>query len=110
VALKPLNHKVRDRVLQILKSHAEEACQRFSQLASNTVCEEKHRWALVNLALLSCDTYAVRKVILEGLYHPSKKIQEAAALSIGLFDDPDYLKAVTDFMERDRFLFVKDCG
>jgi hypothetical protein len=72
------------------------------------MCEDKHRWALVNLALLNWGTDAVRKLVLDGLYHPGKNIQEAAALSIGLFDDPDFLRAASDFMERDRLLYVKE--
>lgn len=108
VALCTLNPKVRNKIIKILEAQADKACHRFAQVAADTTCENTYLWALVNLSLLNCRTTESKSVICNGLNHPKFKIQKAAALSIGLFDDAAFLLEVERFMERNRLLFAKD--
>ena len=108
VALKTLNSSVRNRIIGALIPQTDRACRRFCQAASSATCADTHRWALVNLSLLNCRTPESENAIHKGLNHPNFEINKAAALSIGLFNTPDFLLDVERFMERNRFNFTQD--
>jgi len=55
------------------------------------------KWALVNLSLMECRN--ARVAVVHGLQDTSHAVQQAAALNIGLYHDPDFLKKVEQFFE-----------
>jgi hypothetical protein len=108
VALKTANATIRHNIIRLLKPQTEKACHRFTQAAENTPSPQERRWALVNLSLLNCRSIEAQTAIRNGLNHPDFESQQAAVMSTGLFEDPDFLMEVERFMERNRFFFSKE--
>jgi hypothetical protein len=105
LAIDSIDHKQRDQILNRLSDYSEEACRRFADMALNADTIHTRKQALINLGLLECKN--ARDAIMAGLQDNHSEIAMAAALSIGLYDDPDFLKAAERCLEFHRFALVR---
>jgi len=98
VTLQTESHELRSYIIQALKSIAETVNPYFARMAVNAQSATMRKWALVNLSLMECKN--AKTAVMSGLRDSSHLVQQAAALNIGLYRDPDFLKEVEVFFER----------
>ena len=105
-ALTALNPMARNKIIVALKPQSEQACRRFSQMAGRTTCRKTRHRALMTLRLFNCRT--MEAALRNGMRHSRIEVQNEAALSRRLFEDPDFLMAIDRVMAHNRFFFSKE--
>lgn len=105
-ALQSPHAKVREHIIAALQPRAAEANRWFVMEARETRDPAQRRLALVSLSLMGCRSAMAREAAIKGLNDPDQRIQYAAALNIGFFDDPQFLIEAARFLERNRFVLA----
>lgn len=94
------SHKLRDVLIDVLKTNRAGACIRFSDDALWSKNPMVRKWALVNLSLLRCRD--AKNAVISGLYDVDADVRKAAALNTGLYDDTDVQDALERYFENHR--------
>jgi hypothetical protein len=100
-AVSTTSHKVREVLIDVLKTNPAGACRRFSDYALWSDHPSCRKWALVNLSLMACRS--AKNAVISGLSDPDASVRKAAALNTGLYDDKDVLDAQERYFEKHRF-------
>jgi hypothetical protein len=105
-AIETDSHRVREALINTLKSNPNEANQRFTRIVICSKNPTHRRWALINLSLMACRN--AKEAVMHGLRDPHRSVRIAAAFNAGLYCDSDVANALELFFERDRPLFIVD--
>lgn len=103
-SIKTDSHKLRACIIGILKKRSHIANECFAYIAIHAKRTEVRKWALVNLSLMECAE--AKEAVIKGLRDASQAVQSAAALSIGLYHDPEFQKEVECFFEKKRLEYI----
>ena len=76
------SHRLREVLIDVLKSNPAGACLRFSDYALWAPVPSCRKWALVNLSLLDCRE--AKEAVIGGLSDPDAAVRKAAAMNAGL--------------------------
>lgn len=93
-AVETESYRLREALLETLKSEFEKSTRRFVDYATRSSNSRHRCWALVNLSLMGCRT--AKEAILTSLRDREYSIRMAAAFNCGLYDDVDVLEALDD--------------
>ncbi len=99
-AVRTDSRRLRDVLIEALRSNVAGACMRFSDDALWSQDPGIRKWALVNLGLLGCRE--ATNAVISGLYDPDPTVRKAAAMNAGLYEDQRVQAAMTHFFERYR--------
>lgn len=106
VAVETIEADVRFAILDILKvKDFEKAADRFAYYCMNGT-DRQRRWAFVNLSLIGC--HSKKEVVLKGLKDCIPAVQRAAAMNAGLYQNDDFLKAITFYFENNECAFLQE--
>lgn len=100
------SRRVREAAIKTLKENPIEANRRFCRIARCSENPTDRRGALICLSLMECRN--AKTAVLQGLNDPHRSVRIAAAVHIGLYNDPDVIDAFELFFERDRPFFIMD--
>lgn len=92
------SHKLRTSIIELLKAREAIANQYFAYIAIYAKRDDVRKWALVNLSLMECRH--AKLAVTRGLRDASSSVQKAAAMNIGLYNDPDFVKEVENYFQR----------
>jgi len=104
-AARTTSHKVRQFLIDVLKSNPAGAYQRFSNEALWSKDAVVRKWALMNLGLMGCRE--AKNAVISGLHDPDASVRKAAALWAGLYEDKDVQNVLELFFERHRFDLIR---
>lgn len=100
-AVTTTSHRLREHLIEALKFNPAGACMRFAEEALWSPTPSRRQWALVNLSLLDCREAS--EAVIHGLNDPHASVRRAAAMSAGLYDDAEVLRALERYFEKHRF-------
>jgi hypothetical protein len=95
------SHKVRETLIDVLKTNSAGAGMRFSDDALWSKDPVVRKWALVNLSLLGCSD--AKQAVINGLNDPDASVRKAAAMNAGLYADKDVHNELERYFENHRF-------
>lgn len=100
-AVSTTSHRVRDVLIDVMKTNPTGACIRFSHDALWSKNPAVRKWALVNMSLLGC--HEAKHAVINGLHDPDASVRKAAALNAGLYADKEVQNALERYFETHRF-------
>jgi len=86
-AVRTDNYKLRETLIEVLKTNPAGASIRFSDNALWSQNPTVRKWALVNLCLMRCRD--AKDAVISGLYDVDASVRKAAAMNTGLYNDTD---------------------